>query len=120
MVYRMPTPTCSHATTNTSAADRCLGAAGYRRLLFNPRRVDVLQPHAAVKPTDNGVDISARKMNYNRYKGITTPAALVCDRIVPRVLDPEGFIPNPEQKIFLIRDLITSGRASGAISLLEG
>ncbi|CAI5491065.1 unnamed protein product [Closterium sp. Naga37s-1] len=68
MVYRMPTPTCSHATTNASAIDHCVGTAGYRRLLFNPRRVDVLQPHAAVKPADEGVDISARKMNYNRYK----------------------------------------------------
>ncbi|CAI7743325.1 unnamed protein product [Closterium sp. NIES-54] len=90
----------------------CLGEAGMRRVMFDPRQVQAMAEHYSAIPFRGGVDLNASVMHTNKYTGLLEPAALICEYHLMKGSEPRSY----KRKMHVAK-LIRQGRQAGLISL---
>ncbi|CAI5487317.1 unnamed protein product [Closterium sp. Naga37s-1] len=90
----------------------CLGEAGMRRVMFDPRQVQAMGEHYSAIPFRGGVDLNASVMHTNKYTGLLEPAALICEYHLMKGSEPRSY----KRKMHVAK-LIRQGRQAGLISL---
>ncbi|GJP43434.1 hypothetical protein CLOM_g2894 [Closterium sp. NIES-68] len=96
----------------TGDPNMCLGEAGRRRVMFDPRQIHAMAEHYCAIPFRGGVDLNASIMHTNKYTGLLEPAALICEYHLMKGTEPRSY----KRKMHVAK-LIRQGRQAGLIAL---